>query len=126
MRYSCGPASSYAAKRVDVPKGLHTQHRRLQAFLGNLEMPELQTLHATGRGISDTGIFGSVHSPGIPIQIKDMHKARHPVRKDLTRDDVSIEAAPEANSLSIHVFLNYGERRVIALQSVQQSCAHLL
>ena len=26
MRYSCGPASSYAARRVDVPKGLHVNN----------------------------------------------------------------------------------------------------
>lgn len=31
--------------------------------------------------------------PGIPIEVEDMHKAGHPLCKDMPRDVVSIEAA---------------------------------
>ena len=42
-RYNCGPESSYAAKRVDVPNGLHTWHRRLKASLCHLGTPKQHT-----------------------------------------------------------------------------------
>ena len=101
MRYNCGPASSYAANRVDVPNGLHTWHSRLEASLSHLEATELQTWMSGGGGHFIQACIHSVHSPGVPIQIEDMHKACHPVCKDLAWNDVSIKAAPQANSLGV-------------------------
>ena len=53
IRYNCGPASSYAANRVDVPNGLHTWHSRLKASLSHPESAELQTACQGERANSD-------------------------------------------------------------------------
>ncbi len=39
MRYSCGPASSYAARSVDVPKGLRTNMTSIQDVGGASRAP---------------------------------------------------------------------------------------
>lgn len=88
MRYSCGPASSYAARRVDVPKGLRVNivrtaiRSRMPKVEQRLHQKILHVLHGVPK-----------HPPGIPIKVEDMHEAGDSVCQDLPRDAVAIKAA---------------------------------
>ena len=70
--------------------------------LSYVKPPELQACVSRRERLFIRAGIDFVHSPGIPIQVEDMHKACNPVCKYLARNDVTIEAAPQANPLSVH------------------------